>query len=70
MSNEKNDFLFIGYMGDEILPRYVGIVVNHDIRIPFLNKQYNCHMSDFLQKPRLRLVHISSRLVLAGVCSE
>ena len=31
------------YVGDEILPKYVGIIINHEIRIPgsLLNNQYN-----------------------------
>ena len=38
MSNEKN----LGWLfdiGDEILPSNMGIIINHEIRIPFLNKQ-------------------------------
>ena len=33
MSNEENTGQF-GYIGDEILPSYIGIIVNHEIRIP------------------------------------
>ncbi len=33
VSNEKNTGRF-GYIGDEILPSYIGIIVNHEIRIP------------------------------------
>ena len=28
-------------VGDEILPSYVVIKINHEIRIPLLNNQYN-----------------------------
>ena len=38
MSNEKKTG-WLGYIGDEILPNYMGILINHDIRIPSLNNQ-------------------------------
>ncbi len=25
---------WLGYIGDELLPSYIGIIINHDIRIP------------------------------------
>ena len=33
-SNEQKNMLFRGFFGDEILPRYIGIIINHEIRIP------------------------------------
>ena len=29
MGNEKNPWLLRGYIGDEILPSYIGIMINH-----------------------------------------
>ena len=41
VSNEKETCLVIGYIGDDILPNYVGIIlIPHDFRIPGLNNQY------------------------------
>ena len=34
MSNENNPGWLGQKKGDEILPNYVGITINHDIRIP------------------------------------
>ena len=34
MSNEKRAPGCLGYIGDDILPSYVGIIVNNEIRIP------------------------------------
>ena len=36
MSNEKKgpETLFRAFFGDEILPSHVGIMINHEIRIP------------------------------------
>ena len=31
---KKGRWLFRGFVGDEILPSYVGIIINHEIRIP------------------------------------
>ena len=39
LSNEKN-LGWSGFIGDEKLPSYIGIIINHDIRIPFLTIQY------------------------------
>ena len=38
MSNEKKTG-WLGYIGDEILPNYMGISKKYDIRIPSLNNQ-------------------------------
>ena len=35
------------YVGDEVLPSYMGIVMNHERRIPSLNKQ------DFMESTSL-----------------
>ena len=37
MSNEKHPG-WLGYVGDDILPNYMGIIKNHEIRIPSLNQ--------------------------------
>ena len=34
VSNEKRAPGCLGYVGDEILPSYIGILISHDIRIP------------------------------------
>ena len=34
VSNEKRAPGCLGYIGDEILPSYIGIIINHEIRIP------------------------------------
>ena len=31
--NEKNPGC-LGYIGDEILPSYIGILINHELRVP------------------------------------
>ena len=33
LSNERNPG-WLGYIGDEILPSYIGIIISHEIRIP------------------------------------
>ena len=39
MSNEKNPG-WLGYIGDEILPSYIGIIINHyDLVIWVLNQK-------------------------------
>ena len=35
----KKNLGWLGYIGDEILPSYIGIIMNHEIRIPFLTIQ-------------------------------
>ena len=42
LSNEKKGpWLFRVYVGDEILPNYVGdYFINHEIRIPSLNNHF------------------------------
>ena len=30
---------WFGYVGDDILPGYIGVIVNHEIRIPSLTNQ-------------------------------
>ena len=40
MSHEKNPG-WMGYIGDDILPSYIGIIINHEIRIPFLTNQFH-----------------------------
>ena len=32
---------WLGYIGDEILPRYIVIIMNHDIRIPTSHPGFN-----------------------------
>ena len=34
MSHEKRAPGWLGYIGDEILPSYIGIIIHHEIRIP------------------------------------
>ena len=34
MSNEKRAPGWLGFIGDEILSSYIGIIINHEIRIP------------------------------------
>ena len=34
LSNEKRAPGWLGYIGDKKLPRYIGIIINHEIRIP------------------------------------
>ena len=38
MSNEKRCPGRLGYTGDDKLPSYMGVIINHDIRIPPLTK--------------------------------
>ena len=37
LSHEKNHG-WLAYIGDEILPSYIGIIINHEIRIPITNQ--------------------------------
>ena len=34
LSNEKRAPGWLGYIGDDILPSYIGIIIKYDIRIP------------------------------------
>ncbi len=40
LSNEK-DPGYLLYIGDEILPNYMGIIIDHEIRIPINQPGFN-----------------------------
>ena len=40
LSNEKNTGC-LACIGDEILPNYIGIIINHEIRIPINQPGFN-----------------------------
>ena len=37
LSHEKRAFGWLGYIGDEILPSYIGIIINH-YKDPYINQ--------------------------------
>ena len=41
MSSEKKKPGWLDYIGDEIPPRYIGIIINHEIRIPVNQPGFN-----------------------------
>ena len=54
----------LGYIGDDILPSYVGIIsINHEIRIPFLNNQ-----DDSWQLCELFFLSVAQMSFLSWLC--
>ena len=41
MSNKKGTPGCLGYLRDEILPSYIGVIINHEIRIPINQPGFN-----------------------------
>ena len=62
MSNEKRAPGCLGYIGDDILPSYVGSITNHEIRTPIKQPGFNGMSAKFFfvaQGSHLRNFHCS-----------